>query len=169
MFFSHLKGVFASQAPNNLQYCLEVSQEPLGHWTLLFPQSGGIGQSSNWARQEPSEHKYGLLGSQVIIVLHSSKFLAQVPSGQLTLLVPHEWYSGHSSIVALQELSKHFTGNEFGHTDIVEHDALFFLQVPSGHLYVKVPEHWDNESTERQLVIESTQAPFQHFILSLPQ
>ena len=74
----------------------------------MLPQEGGEGQSSNWGLHEPSKHKNGLSPLQVTTVLHSSKLLAHVPSGQLTLFFPHDSYSGHSSIVALHELSKHF-------------------------------------------------------------
>ena len=67
-------------------------------------------------------------------MLHSSKLEAQVPSGQDFFLDPHDWYIGHSLILALQELSKHLIGKCGGQTEIVEQSDTDFLQVPSGHL-----------------------------------
>ena len=105
---------------------------------------------------------------QVTTVLQASCFKAQVPSGQETLLSPQLWNSGHSDVLALQELSKHFTGKCGGQVDIVEQDWNSVPQVPSWHLYGNSLGQLSNW-LERHSSTLSTQAPFQHFILSFPQ
>ena len=100
--------------------------------------------------------------------MHSSYVNAQVPSGHDTLFSPQVWYKGHSFILALQELSKHFIGRSGGHTDIVEQAFSFPLQEPSGHLKGKV-EGQESKEVERHSLILLTQAPFQHLIWFLPQ
>jgi hypothetical protein len=51
----------------------------------------------------------------------------------------------------------------------VEQEFLFGLHVPSGHLYENSFGQIGRESIGKHFVIESTHAPFQHFIIPFPQ
>ena len=98
----------------------------------------------------------------MIIEGHFSKEVAQLPSGQDTLL-PHDWKRGHSSILALHEPSKHFTGVEGGQVEIVGHASFLGRHEPSGHKYGIFEEHVFFTSGGQSLIF-STHASFQHLI-----